>query len=452
MFIGTKSGFKNTTGYQNTFIGHMAGYSNTTGEHNVFIGYDAGSETTGSYNTIINSVSGYYTGSNNIIIGGGYVCDDLLNGTVLSNGNVGSGGAITDNAVTVGNLLLGKQSSAYGAGQLVVNGTLRSSHIYPLKTSDYPSYDIGSSAARWNKLYVKDIDMTGSFPSIFVQGSGKYFNSNVFNCGIYSNIGATAASITSGICGQVYGGSTFTSTTTAYGVYGRANISGTSQKQVTNNRGVYGYAYGDYANNNYGVYGYAQSSTSKNNYGVYGYAKQNGTSNAYGVYGTVAYSSTTSSNALFAGYGVYSDGKAGGTTAWSSSSDARLKKDVQTLTGALDKVLKLRGVSFYWKNREELAALKGVPADSLVYGYDSQKHIGVIAQELEKEYPELVNTDGDGFKSVEYSTLVPILIEAMKEQQAIIDAQNKKIEELEAKAKEVDELKAQMKEILEKLK
>jgi len=130
------------------------------------------------------------------------------------------------------------------------------------------------------------------------------------------------------------------------------------------------------------------------------------------------------------------------------TSDIRLKKDIQQLDSALEKVLKLRGVSYYWKNAEELATVRGKE----VFGFDDKKHIGVIAQEVEEILPELVVTDNDGFKSVKYENLTPVLIEAVKEQQAIIDAQNKKIEELEAKAKEVDELKAQMKEILEKLK
>ena len=134
------------------------------------------------------------------------------------------------------------------------------------------------------------------------------------------------------------------------------------------------------------------------------------------------------------------------------SSDIRLKKDVQQLNGALDKVLKLRGVSFYWKSKEEMAAARGKDVSNFSYGFGSEKQIGVIAQEIEQVLPELVVTDNEGFKAVKYENLTPLLIEAVKEQQAIIDAQNKKIEELEAKAKEVDELKAQMKEILEKLK
>ena len=70
---------------------------------------------------------------------------------------------------------------------------------------------------------------------------------------------------------------------------------------------------------------------------------------------------------------LYVNGYAGGTAAWSPASDGRLKKDVQTLDGALEKVLKLRGVSYYWKNREEMAAAKGVSVDSLDYGYDDKR-------------------------------------------------------------------------------
>lgn len=124
-----------------------------------------------------------------------------------------------------------------------------------------------------------------------------------------------------------------------------------------------------------------------------------------------------------------------------------MKKDVRTLDGALDKVLKLRGVSYYWKNREEMAVVKGVAADSLEYYYDDQKHIGVIAQELEKVIPELVVTDPQGFKAVNYEGIAPILIEAMKEQQQIIESQQTKIDNQQ---QQIDELKRMVEELMKK--
>ena len=93
------------------------------------------------------------------------------------------------------------------------------------------------------------------------------------------------------------------------------------------------------------------------------------------------------------------------------TSDARYKREVTTLSGALAKVLALRGVNYYWKQAE-------FPA----MNFGSARQVGVIAQEVEKIYPELVSTGPDGFKSVNYAQLTPVLIEALKEQQQQIEA------------------------------
>ncbi|MBO7432615.1 MAG: tail fiber domain-containing protein, partial [Salinivirgaceae bacterium] len=204
------------------------------------------------------------------------------------------------------------------------------------------------------------------------------------------------------------------------------------QRDYGNYRAVYGECTGT-GWENYGVYGYAH--TSKTNYGVYGKADGGSTNWAGYFEGNVKVTGTIN-----------------GTTV--GSSDSRLKKDVQQLTGALDKVLNLRGVTYYWKNREEMAEAKGVSADKLDYGYDDKKHIGVIAQELEAEYPELIHTDGDGFKSVEYSTLTPILIEAVKELKAEKDELQTTVTTQQAKIdnqqQQIDELKRMVEELLKK--
>ncbi len=91
-------------------------------------------------------------------------------------------------------------------------------------------------------------------------------------------------------------------------------------------------------------------------------------------------------------------------------SDRKLKKDIQKLRNPLDKVLQLEGVSFKWKDEEH-----GV-GDNL----------GLIAQDVEKVYPELVLIDKEtGMKTIQYENLVAPLIEAIKEQQ-------KQIEELKS--------------------
>ena len=101
-----------------------------------------------------------------------------------------------------------------------------------------------------------------------------------------------------------------------------------------------------------------------------------------------------------------------------------------------------------------MAAAKGVSVDKLDYEYTTDKQIGVIAQELEKEFPEIVNTADDGFKSVEYGKLTPVLIEAIKELKAEKDAlettvanQQKENEEMKAK---LDKLEKMMEELLNK--
>ena len=91
------------------------------------------------------------------------------------------------------------------------------------------------------------------------------------------------------------------------------------------------------------------------------------------------------------------------------SSDVRFKKNITSLSDALSNVMKLEGVSYNWRQEE-------FPDRN----FGNRTEIGVIAQEIEKIYPELVNTDKDGYKSVQYSHIVPVLIEAIKEQQQLI--------------------------------
>lgn len=101
------------------------------------------------------------------------------------------------------------------------------------------------------------------------------------------------------------------------------------------------------------------------------------------------------------------------------SSDKRLKENIKPLENALDKLNEIRGVSFDW-TEEEIEKRGGVD------GYFVRKNdIGVIAQEIESVIPEAVATREDGFKAVRYELIVPLLIQAIKEQQAQIDALKK---------------------------
>ena len=85
-------------------------------------------------------------------------------------------------------------------------------------------------------------------------------------------------------------------------------------------------------------------------------------------------------------------------------SDIRYKKNIQPVKNALPAVLQLQPVTYYFKKDE----FKNK-------NFNDAKQVGLIAQDVEKIYPELVQTDADGFKSIDYAKLTPILAQAIKE-------------------------------------
>jgi hypothetical protein len=92
-------------------------------------------------------------------------------------------------------------------------------------------------------------------------------------------------------------------------------------------------------------------------------------------------------------------------------SDERLKDRGENITGALDKVLSLNG--FHYTPNE--TAQK--------YGYKKKPQVGLSAQEVEAVLPEVVKDAaiGDGYKTVDYAKLVPLLVEAIKDLKAEVD-------------------------------
>ncbi|HLV30476.1 MAG TPA: tail fiber domain-containing protein, partial [Chitinispirillaceae bacterium] len=122
------------------------------------------------------------------------------------------------------------------------------------------------------------------------------------------------------------------------------------------------------------------------------------------------------------------------------SSDIRFKTDIDSIHDPLKKVNALKGISFNWKH-----------SDFPDRHFPQGRQIGVIAQEVEKILPEVIRTDKDGYKSVAYDKLSAILIEAVKEQQKIIENQNEEIEKHEDKIAyqktEIDSIKNGFKEL-----
>ena len=97
-------------------------------------------------------------------------------------------------------------------------------------------------------------------------------------------------------------------------------------------------------------------------------------------------------------------------------SDASLKTNIKNISGALDKVAALRGVTFSWKESTR----------------DPDPQLGLIAQEVERVLPELVKTDASsGKKAVAYANLVSVLVEATKELKSKNAALRRRLERLE---------------------
>lgn len=181
-------------------------------------------------------------------------------------------------------------------------------------------------------------------------------------------------------------------------------------------------------------------------FGVHGVA-ESGTGTKYGVYGGTDGVGTT--------YGVFASGNLAYTGTFSNVSDRKFKKDIKPFA-ALDRVLKLQPRSFSMK-REEFKRMN--LADGLQFGF--------IAQELQEVFPELVhqqmnittfeeepgklNTEEIDYLGVDYLSMVPILTQAIKEQQELLEDKNERIGRLERDYEQMQRDNRQMENRLDEL-
>jgi hypothetical protein len=96
-----------------------------------------------------------------------------------------------------------------------------------------------------------------------------------------------------------------------------------------------------------------------------------------------------------------------------------MENKYKSIKNSLNKVLSLQEVNFDWKVKE-FSELR----------FPSAPQIGLIAQEVEKIVPEVIITDDKGYKGISYEKLVPLLIEAIKEQQDEINSLKEQIKEI----------------------
>ncbi|MGL6022304.1 MAG: tail fiber domain-containing protein, partial [Chitinophagaceae bacterium] len=118
-------------------------------------------------------------------------------------------------------------------------------------------------------------------------------------------------------------------------------------------------------------------------------------------------------------------------------------KDVSPIHGALSKILQLQGVSYEW--RKDMEKQSG-------YSFKDGRDYGLIAQEVQKVLPELVKKETKGFLTVDYTHIIPIIIEAIKQQQKEIEILQDKVNQIDQLTKHVNELKAMVLEMKKSIK
>lgn len=102
------------------------------------------------------------------------------------------------------------------------------------------------------------------------------------------------------------------------------------------------------------------------------------------------------------------------------TSDMRFKKDIEALDDCSQKLSQLSGVTYTYRTDEFQD-----------WSFSREKQIGFLAQDVQKIFPELVNSDADGYLNVNYVGLIPVIVETLKEQQKVIEAKDNQIKTLE---------------------
>ena len=281
-----------------------------------------------------------------------------------------------------------------------------------------------------NKL-TGTLNSIGKSYGIYVDNENAAYNGTTY--GFYANNNCSHASGT-----EAYG---FYANNTTYSNIALYGIRLSNTGQSTGGGGVYGiYSTNTSAGNNSSVYGAylsaTRTSTGSNSY-------------AYGIYAAVSGANT---NVLRAGYftgaKVIMTNAAGSTIGlevqgdvWANgnilNSDERLKTEIKPLSDEKDKLYLLQGKS-YKKKPRPLAAEE----DSLAKNMEiiETPEYGYLAQELEKIFPDLVSQDSAGYYGVNYIGLIPVIVEALKDQQLESEKKQIQIEELKEQIKQLVKL------------
>jgi hypothetical protein len=380
-FLGRESGIS-STGSQNAFFGYQAGQANTTGGNNVFVGNQAGLQNlSGTDNVFIGTFAGSQNteGRGNTFVGQGA-------GSLFKTGRHNVAVGVSAGLENIGgqqNVFIGSfaghlSESSYNtyvghkAGGLNKTGS----------RNVFLGYEAGSNETASNRLYIANSDT--SSPLIYGEFDNQILTINgKLGVGTYPNYDL-----------DVRGGR-----------IQLKNTGGTKWIAMRTDGNVLDLQFEGASLAIQGI-----------NDGEHVVLNPSRASN-------VGIGTWAPTRKLFV------NGDAGGTYPWFHDSDERDKKNILTIANALERVKKLRGVNFEWK-------------DSLTHEEGLQ--MGFIAQEAENIVPEVIDKTGERY-SMQYAPITAILVEAIKEQQETIDMLAEQVHELEkSKSAEIDSLKDQL--------
>jgi len=436
-FLGF-AGNSTMTGADNAAGGVGTLESNTTGANNAAYGYQAlYLNTTGNDNTAIGEQTLYHnsTGSDNTATGWGAL---FANTTGIDNTAFGDS-ALQDNTT-------GSENTAVGLGALYFNGTGASNTAIGYEAL-MQNASSNNTAVGWGALFSNQtgVDNTATgFGALYSNISGFGNTANGIDT-LYKSTASYDTAIGYGVLAQNTTGTYNTATgfdALNFNTTGTNNTTSGTYTLANNTTGSYNTATGvsALADNTTGSENTAtgafacQTQTTGTDITCTGYATEVKGQNVHNATAIGAHASVSVSDAVVLGSvagvnGATATARVGiGTTSptnlltlgqgfgpsisdgWATYSSRRWKTNIHTLHGALGKVEQLRGVSY------DLKA-------------NGQHELGVIAEEVGAVVPELVTYEENGkdARGVDYSRLTALLIEATKEQQALIRHQQKLI-------------------------
>jgi len=437
IFIGHQAGLLNTTGKWNIFIGASAGAANVTGEKNIFIGSQAGYTFTGSGNTYIGyngAESGGPDGYGNIFVG-----TDVAREASTVNYSIAIGDSAGYQMANDFNTFIGHKAG-YGtttneaSTYIGYHSGMNNNGLYSLFAGAFSGFT-ATAAHRVVALgYQAGYALTVGTDNVLIgYQAGLGMTSTVGSIGIGYQAGKTISTTIGTFIGYQAGELTTGDNCTFIG-YGSGDINSTGANNIGLGENTLGANQTGTDNTAIGFNALA-ACTSNQNTAVGSLAGDGATGIAGCVYlGYSAGRTNTTANTLyiensntltdvlifgdFSGDEViidgqasdntnsrnfYVDGDAGGDGAWNNDSDSTLKKDIETIPDALERVMNLRGVTFAWKD-----------------GREDKRRMGFLAQEAQEFIPEVV--DGvEGSMSIQYAPVVALLTEAIQEQQSQIN-------------------------------